>query len=256
MESSNPNKPKAKSESQKAKSQQPIANSQKPKAKNLCIIPARGGSKRIPRKNIKDFLGKPIIAYSIEVALESGLFDEVMVSTDDEEITQVAKHYRARVPFLRSGKASDDFATTLDVVKEVLASYKKRGKEFENICILYPTAPFVTTKRIKEGFDKLGSYQACVPVVAFDYPVWRAFKLKDETLSYQWPEYETSRSQDLEPLYHDAGQWYWIKTRAIKDSLVPDKTASVLLDSLEVQDIDEEADWKLAELKFKVLNND
>lgn len=249
MESSKQNKPTAKSEL-------PKANRQKPTAKNLCIIPARGGSKRIPRKNIKDFLGKPIIAYSIDVALESAIFDEVMVSSDDEEITQIAKQYGARVPFLRSGKASDDFATTLDVVKEVLDSYRKIGKKFENICILYPTAPFVTIKRLNEGYNKLGSYQACIPVVAVDYPVWRAFKLKDETLSYQWPEYETSRSQDLEPLYHDAGQWYWIKTKAIKDSLVPKQTASVKLDTLEVQDIDEEADWKLAELKFKFLNND
>lgn len=224
--------------------------------RNLCIIPARGGSKRIPRKNIKDFLGKPIIVYSIEAALKSELFDEVMVSTDDEEITQVAKQYGARVPFLRSDKASDDFATTLDVVKEVLASYKKGGKEFKNICIIYPTAPFVSIKRLNEGFNKLGSYQACIPVVDFDYPVWRAFKLKNGSLSYRWSEYEKSRSQDLEPLYHDAGQWYWIKIKAIKDSLVPKKTASVVLDSLEVQDIDTEGDWKLAELKFKVLNND
>lgn len=249
MEGSDQNKPTAKSEL-------PKANSQPPTAKNLCIIPARGGSKRIPRKNIKDFLGKPIIAYSIEVALKSKLFDEVMVSTDDKEISQIAKQYKARVPFIRSEKASDDFATTLDVVKEVLASYRKLGKEFENICILYPTAPFVTVKRLKEGSDKLGSYLACIPVVAFDYPVWRAFKLEDKKLSYQWPEYEKSRSQDLEPLYHDAGQWYWIKTSAIKNSLVPDKTASILLDSFEVQDIDVEADWKLAELKFKLLNND
>lgn len=224
--------------------------------KNLCIIPARGGSKRIPRKNIKDFLGKPIIAYSIEVALESKLFDEVMVSTDDDEIAEVARKSGAKIPFLRSEKSADDFATTIDVVKEVLASYKKRGQEFDNICVLYPTAPFVSINRLNEGLSKLASNQATIPVVAFDYPVWRAFKLKNETLSYQWPEYEKSRSQDLEPLYHDAGQWYWIKTDALKDSLVPKQTASVILNTLEVQDIDVEADWKMAELKYKVLNDD
>ncbi len=224
--------------------------------KNLCIIPARGGSKRIPQKNIKDFLGKPIIAYSIEVALQSNLFDRVMVSTDDEEISSIAKQYGAEVPFLRSSQNAGDYATTVDVVKEVLDSYKKRAKEFENICVLYPTAPFVTTKRLNEGFDKLGSNQACIPVVAFDYPVWRALKLKDEKLSYQWSEYEKSRSQDLEPLYHDAGQWYWIKSKAIKESLVPDKTASILLDNLEVQDIDVVADWKMAELKYRLLQDE
>lgn len=242
MENLNQNKPKA--------------NNQQSTAKNLCIIPARGGSKRIPRKNIKNFLGKPIIAYSIEAALESKLFDEVMVSTDDDEIADVAKRFGTTIPFLRSKKSADDFATTLDVVKEVLVSYKKKGQEFDNICVLYPTAPFVSANRLNEGFNKLASNQASIPVVTFDYPVWRAFKLKNETLSYQWPEYEKSRSQDLEPLYHDAGQWYWIKTNAIKDSLVPKQTASIILDTLEVQDIDVEADWKMAELKYKVLNDD
>jgi N-acylneuraminate cytidylyltransferase len=157
---------------------------------------------------------------------------------------------------MRSDEKANDFATTINVVKEVLASYKNRGKEFENICIIYPTAPFVSIKRLNEGFNKLGSYQACIPVVAFDYPVWRAFKLKEGTLSYQWPEYEKSRSQDIEPLYHDAGQWYWITTKAIKDSLVPEQTVSVKLNTLEVQDIDVESDWKLAELKFKLLSDE
>lgn len=244
----NPNEPTA-------NSQQLITKSKQPKAKNLCIIPARGGSKRIPKKNIKEFLGKPIIAYSIEVALLSKLFDEVMVSTDDEEIVIIAKQYGARVPFLRSQKASDDFATTLDVIKEVLNSYKNQEQEFDNVCVLYPTAPFVSTNRLNEGFNKLGSYQACIPVVAFDYPVWRSFKIEDKKLSYQWPEYEKSRSQDLEPLYHDAGQWYWIKISIIKDTLVPKDTAPVILENMEVQDIDVEADWKMAELKYKALHD-
>lgn len=242
----NPNEPTANSEPTKAKGQQP-------KAKNLCIIPARGGSKRIPKKNIKEFLGKPIIAYSIEVAFASKLFDEVMVSTDDEEIAEVAIKYGAQVPFLRSEANATDYATTLDVVLEVLNLYQYQN--FQNICIIYPTAPFVTVNRLKQGFKKLTNYSAAIPVVAFDYPVWRSFKIEDKKLSYQWPEYEKSRSQDLEPLYHDAGQWYWIKISIIKDTLVPKDTAPVILESMEVQDIDVEADWKMAELKYKALHD-
>ena len=232
--------------------------SQKPKAKseqlsNLCIIPARGGSKRIPNKNIKDFLGKPIIAYSIEVALSSGLFKEVMVSTDDTEIAEIAKRYGAQVPFLRSSSNADDFATTLDVVKEVLRTYQSLGKSFVNICILYPTAPFVTANRLLEGFNQLESHNAAISVTEFSFPVWRAFKVERGQLKYQWPKHEKSRSQDLEKLYHDAGQWYWIKMEFIGESLVPSKTAAVILNPLEVQDIDTQEDWGLAELKFEKL---
>jgi N-acylneuraminate cytidylyltransferase len=221
--------------------------------KKLCIIPARGGSKRIPGKNLKDFLGKPIIVYSIEAALQSELFDEVMVSTDDQKIAEVAKSLGAKVPFMRSAENSDDFATTLDVVKEVLVSYQKKNKIFQKICIIYPTAPFVTDQRLREGFKALEHFDAAVPVTAYSYPVWRSLKIKDQCLSYQWPEFEKSRSQDLPKLYHDAGQWYWIKTNKMYQSLLPEKTAAILLSNLEVQDIDEEVDWKLAEMKFKLI---
>ncbi len=221
---------------------------------NLCIIPARGGSKRIPGKNIKDFLGKPIIAYSIEAAIKSKLFDEIMVSTDDEEIAKVSKNYGAKVPFLRSAENANDFATTLDVVNEVLDTYQKEGRAFENTCIIYPTAPFVTIERLQEGYRALNDYDAAIPVAEFSYPVWRSFKIVENTLAYQCPEFEKSRSQDLPKLYHDAGQWYWIKTNKIVNTLVPVNTAAILLGNLEVQDIDEGVDWQLAEMKYKLRN--
>lgn len=219
--------------------------------RNLCIIPARGGSKRIPRKNIKDFLGKPIIAYSIEVALKSKLFDEVMVSTDDREIAAVSENYGAEVPFFRSPETSDDYATTIDVVKEVLDTYKKQEILFDQVCVIYPTAPFVTIEKLKEGISKLKDNQAVIPVTEFSFPVWRGFKFEDGQLAYQWPEFEKARSQDLNPLYHDAGQWYMIKTKYLSDTLVPKGTGAIVLSNLEVQDIDTQNDWRIAELKYK-----
>lgn len=219
--------------------------------RTLCLIPARGGSKRIPRKNIRPFLGKPIIAYSIEAALASNLFDEVMVSTDDEEIAALSKQYGAQVPFMRSAQASDDHATTLDVVKEVIARYKAQERSFENICVIYPTAPFVTVEKLIEGAQKLTAYDAVIPVTDFSFPVWRAFQLNEGQLSYHWPEYEKSRSQDLTPLYHDAGQWYFIQIDKVKDTLVPQNTSYVHLSNLEVQDIDTLDDWRIAELKYE-----
>lgn len=222
---------------------------------NLCIIPARGGSKRIPRKNIKNFLGKPIIAYSIETALESFLFDEVMVSTDDHEIARIAKHHGAKVPFMRSRQTSDDYATTIDVVKEVIDNYKDQEKYFDQVCVLYPTAPFVRVEHLKEGIERLKDQEAVIPVTGFGFPVWRAFNMTEGKLSYQWPQFAKSRSQDLEELYHDAGQWYFIKTESIKDSLVPNQTASIVLTNLEVQDIDTLEDWRIAELKYEYLQD-
>lgn len=223
--------------------------------KNLCIIPARGGSKRIPRKNIRPFLGKPIIVYSIETALESMLFDVVMVSTDDTEIAELVKDFGAEVPFMRSTKNADDFATTVDVIKEVVSEYEKIGQKFTNICCIYPTAPFVTVERLKEGYKLIDRFDSVVPVTEFSFPVWRAFRLdKESNLKYQWPEFEKSRSQDLEKLYHDAGQWYWIKNSILNNSLITSKTGSIMLSNLETQDIDNETDWRIAEMKAKILN--
>mgnify|MGYP005832700155 CR=1 FL=1 len=185
---------------------------------NLCIIPARGGSKRIPRKNIKSFMGKPIIAYAIEAALESKLFDEVMVSTDDEEIAEIGRKFGAAVPFMRSKEAADDFATTVDVLLEVLEDYKKQEIEFENICCIYPTAAFVTKEKLLETYSKLTeeSLDAVFPVLPFSYPIQRALKIDKNKLRFFYPEFENSRSQDLEKAFHDAGQFYFIQTAQFK----------------------------------------
>jgi pseudaminic acid cytidylyltransferase len=226
-----------------------------PKPKNIAIIPARGGSKRIPGKNIKFFSGNPIISYSIEVALKSKIFDDVMVSTDSQEIAACAESFGARIPFFRSEKNSNDYASTLDVVHEVLASYEKLGKSYDNICVIYPTAPFITIDRLKEGYEKLKTANAVVPVTEFSYPVWRSFKVTESSISYQWPEHEMSRSQDLVKLYHDAGQWYWLKNTGFIETLVPQNTVPVFLSNLEVQDIDTSADWKIAEMKYEYLQS-
>lgn len=230
--------------------------------KKIAIIPARGGSKRIPRKNIKDFLGKPIIAYSIEAALNSELFDEVMVSTDDEEIASLARQYGARVPFLRSIKTSDDYATTVDVLLEVLAQYgEKEGKTFDYGCCLYPTAPFVKANILKEGYDTLvrKNFDSVFPVVAFSYPVWRGLRVCGDQGGVEmiWPEFLNTRSQDLERVYHDAGQWYWFSVPSVvsNEKIYTKHSGIVELDELVVQDIDTDLDWKLAELKYKLLND-
>lgn len=230
--------------------------------KKIAIIPARGGSKRIPRKNIKDFLGKPIIAYSIEAALNSELFDEVMVSTDDEEIASLARQYGARVPFLRSIETSDDYATTVDVLLEVLAQYgETEGKAFDYGCCLYPTAPFVKANILKEGYDTLvrKNFDTVFPVVAFSYPVWRGLRACGDQgrVEMIWPEFLNTRSQDLERVYHDAGQWYWFSVPSVisNEKIYTKDSGVVELDELTVQDIDTDLDWKLAELKYKLLND-
>ncbi len=219
---------------------------------SIAIITARGGSKRIPRKNIKDFCGKPILAYSVEAACSSGIFEEVMVSTDDQEIADTAKRCGASVPFLRSEKTSDDFATTADVLKEVLDEYEKRGKVFDWMCCIYPTAPFVTAEKLKDSFiqfEKSGM-DGLMPVVKFSYPPQRCFVLKEGKLVYKWPEYIRSRSQDLEPYYHDAGQYYFWRIKAFQTK----KNLNIkpfFLSEMEVQDIDNLDDWALAELKYQ-----
>lgn len=224
--------------------------------KNLCIIPARGGSKRIPRKNIKPFMGKPIMAYSIEAALKSGLFDEVMVSTDDEEFAEVARQYGAQVPFMRSAATANDYAGTEDVMKEVLDEYKKLGKEFDNFCCLYSTAPFVTPKRLQEGYALLGeNVDAAFTVVQYSYPIQRSLKKNSENyVEMNFPQYADARSQDLEPIYHDAGQFYFVKTMAFRNenTLWCKRTSPLILSELEVQDLDTLTDWQLAEMKFKL----
>lgn len=224
--------------------------------KTICIIPARGGSKRIPRKNIKDFLGKPIIAYSIEAALNSGLFDEVMVSTDDEEIAAIAKQYGASVPFMRSDATANDVASTKDVLREVLREYQRQGKEFDVLCCLYATAPFVTVENIRKAYEKLGeSYDSAFTVVRYSYPIQRALRITDGCIGLRESQYADVRSQDLEPMYHDAGQFYFSKVKDINTfELWTKHTYGLELSELIVQDLDTETDWILAEIKYGLMH--
>lgn len=226
--------------------------------KKLAIIPARGGSKRIPKKNIKSFLGKPIISFSIEVALNSKLFDEVMVSTDDSEIAKIATEFGANIPFLRSAKNSSDIATTIDVIDEVIEEYDKLGKNFDYVCCIYPTAPLINKVHLEEGFNCLvkNDYYSVVPVVSFSYPIWRALKINSGLIELIYPENVNYRSQDLENTFHDAGQWYWLNRECIKskNTIFNTFTGTIVLDEMEVQDIDNMSDWKLAELKY-IINN-
>lgn len=225
--------------------------------RRIAVITARGGSKRIPRKNIKEFCGKPILAYSVEAAVSSGIFDTVMVSTDDVGIAEIAVKYGAEVPFLRSSGNSNDFATTADVIFEVLSEYEKRGQRFEQVCCIYPTAPFVTGERLKEAavlFEER-SADSVLPVVRFGFPPQRGVVLEDGYLKFRWPEYQNSRSQDLEPFYHDAGQFYFLRTDSFLEQkkLVMKKTVPLILPETEVQDIDTQEDWSVAEVKFRML---
>lgn len=222
---------------------------------NIAIITARGGSKRIPHKNIKAFCGKPILLYPIQAALESGLYDEVMVSTDDPEIARIAAGAGAKVPFMRSEAASNDFASTADVLTEVLQEYQKRGKEFETMTCLYPTAPFVNAKKLRRAMELLESQNAdsVIPVVAFSYPPQRGMVVDNGLLKMKWLEYLKSRSQDLEPFYHDAGQFYVMRVSSFLQQrlLLMERTVPLFVPELEAQDIDNESDWKLAEIKFQ-----
>lgn len=224
----------------------------------IAIITARGGSKRIPKKNIKDFCGKPIIAYSIEAALKSGKFDEVMVSTDSEEIAKIAGSYGAKVPFLRSEATSDDYATTADVIDEVISEYEKRNMFFDTFCCIYPTAPFVTAKKIAEAVEMLNNSDAdsVVSVTKFSFPPQRAFVVREGKVRLQFPENKLKRSQDLEPIYHDCGQFYVCRTDKFREwhFLVTDNTLPYIISQEEVQDIDDISDWLIAEAKFRVLN--
>ena len=224
---------------------------------SIAIITARGGSKRIPNKNKKDFLGKPIMCYSIEAALSSGLFEEVMVSTDDEEIAQIARDTGANVPFMRSAATANDFATTDDVLMEVLAEYEKRGQTFEYMACIYPTAPFVTADKLQEAFRILKEQNASgvMPVVQFSFPPQRGMAVRSGRLEYCYPENAMKRSQDLEPVYHDCGQFYFYRTTAFlacqgnpEEGYVP-----IVMPETQVQDIDNPDDWEIAELKYRKM---
>ncbi len=226
---------------------------------NLCIIPARGGSKRIPRKNIKNFLGKPIIAYSIEAAIESKMFSEIMVSTDDAEIAEVAIRYGASVPFTRSVDNSNDFATTMDVLSEVTESYRKLGRSFDNICCLYATSPFVTAEILINSNQTFVNkeFDSLFPVMKYSFPIKRSLSVNDNKIEFNYPEYSNTRSQDLSDSFHDAGQFYWLKNTIVQSrgNIVTANTGAYEISELQGQDIDNEMDWKLAELKYELLQN-
>jgi pseudaminic acid cytidylyltransferase len=224
---------------------------------SIAIITARGGSKRIPRKNIKDFLGQPIIKYSIDAALQSQCFDEVMVSTDDMEIADYAKKCGATVPFMRSDKNSNDHSTTVDVLLEVLNSYKDIGRTFEYACCIYPTAPFISAKKLKNAAQKLieEKCKSVVPVVRFGAPIFRSFKMENELIRMNWPEYLNMRSQDIPQAYHDAGQYYFFRVESFlsDQKIFTDHTIGIEMPESEVQDIDTDEDWTIAEIKYTIL---
>ena len=224
--------------------------------KNLCIIPARGGSKRIPRKNIKPFMGKPIIAYSIENAKATGLFDEIMVSTDDPEIVEIAKQYGASVPFLRSEKTANDFATLADVLQEVIEKYAKDDIIFDNMCCVLATCPLIKSDYIAEAYQRLvnSDFTTICPMVQYSYPIQRSYSMEDSgEMIMNWPEYAKSRSQDLKPAFHDSGTFYWHK---IKPWLEGNRRRGGIVISEDlVQDIDTEQDWRIAEMKYKIIFN-
>lgn len=222
----------------------------------IAVIPARGGSKRIPRKNIKPFHGKPMIAYSIEAAKESGCFDRIVVSTDDEEIAEVAKTLGAEVPFVRPVDLADDFATTLDVIQHAITALNLASDSM--ICCIYATAPFISARDIQQGYELLKTHKADYAFTAteFSFPIQRAFRLnKSDKVEMFYPEHLNTRSQDLEKAYHDAGQFYWGTYDAYTEG-VPFFSANsvpVVLPNYRVQDIDTPDDWKRAELLKEIL---
>ena len=222
---------------------------------NIAIIPARGGSKRIPGKNIKDFFGKPIIAYSIETAIQSGLFDEVMVSTDDTEIAEVAKKYGAKVPFLRSKKNSDDYATTADVIEEVLNNYKNINLNFDFFCCLYPTSPLIRLNKIIQGYQNLinEDLDSVFPLIAYSAHIQRAFIRENSLIRMLRRENYNEGSQDSTETYYDAGQFYWMRTDKFleKKKLFTDNSGYLILNEFEAQDINTDFDWELTKFKYQ-----
>ena len=224
----------------------------------IAIITARGGSKRIPRKNIKNFMGKPMIAYAISAALKAGIFDEIMVSTEDAEIADIARQYGARVPFLRSAKTANDTATTFDVLDEVITEYKKQGKNYDTLCCIYPCVPFLKPETLQRAWLQLQQHgwDAVIPVCQYPTPIEWAMKIENGLLYLNDRQAKNMRSQDLTPKYFDVGMFYFCKTDKMYQyrSLVAEHTGAYVLDEMQCQDIDNETDWKMAELKYKLLH--
>ncbi|RTL11569.1 MAG: pseudaminic acid cytidylyltransferase [Neisseriaceae bacterium] len=223
----------------------------------LCVIPARGGSKRIPRKNIKEFLGKPIISYSILTAINSKLFDKVIVSTDDAEIAELAMQYGAEVPFIRPQNISDDYATTIDVINHAISFYQSSNIQVELVCCLYATAPFITIDDLLQGYKFLQADTDYVfTATEFSFPIWRGFKINaDGFTEMLWPENYSKRSQDLEKVYHDAGMMYYGRPEAfLKFKPIFGKSSKIIpLPHYRVQDIDTFDDWLRAEVMYRMI---
>jgi N-acylneuraminate cytidylyltransferase len=223
----------------------------------IAVIPARGGSKRIPRKNIKAFMGRPIIRYAIEAALESQLFDTVVCSTDDDEIARVALAAGAQVPFMRPANIADDHAITADVIAHAVNYLLANGCQVQSVCCLYATAAFVTAQQLRDAYT-LFQQQPCdfvFSATAFDFPIQRAIYLKEGgRVEMFYPEYALTRSQDLTPAFHDAGQFYWGTATAWleKRRIFSPNSAAFIVPSHEVQDIDTLDDWRRAELLFQL----
>ncbi len=223
----------------------------------IAIIPARGGSKRIPKKNIKLFHGKPLIAYSIEVALKSKLFDKVIVSTDDEEIAKIARSYGADAPFIRPKELSDDFTGTGAVVNHAIEFLKQNGEKIDFVCTIYATAPLISEKYLVEGIEKLKNSSArnAFSCTSMPYPIQRTFKITQENRCEMfWPENFMKRSQDLEEAYQDAGQFYWVNLNVISDDITFGKDSiPIILPRYLVQDIDTLEDWRRAEFMYEAI---
>lgn len=222
----------------------------------LAVIPARGGSKRIPRKNIRPFAGRPIIAYSVQTALESGCFDRLVVSTDDPEIASVAREYGAEVPFLRPAALSGDFVGTNAVIRHAIEWFNATGPAVDFACSIYPTAPLLQPAYLRRGFDALiaSAKVFAIGVTSFAFPIQRAVRLlSDGTIDAIFPEHRMTRSQDLEPAYHDAGQFLWGRARGFLEDMAPFSTATLAVEIPRhlVVDIDTHEDWDLAELLYR-----
>jgi pseudaminic acid cytidylyltransferase len=227
-------------------------------SKALCIIPARGGSKRIPKKNIKDFFGKPLIAYSIQTALQSGIFEKVVVSTDDATIAKIAKEYGAEVPYMRPEELSDDFSGTAEVIEHMVEFLKHNGEEYNYLCTLYATAPLLQKKYLVEGFEKLKKSNAinAFSATTMPFPIQRTFKINDDGRCEMFtPQHYYTRSQDLEEAYQDAGQFYWSKLDKKSDEIMFGKDSiPIILPRHLVQDIDTMEDWQHTEYMYQILN--
>ncbi|MBU3635534.1 pseudaminic acid cytidylyltransferase [Polynucleobacter sp. es-GGE-1] len=225
--------------------------------KNLAIIAARSGSKRIPNKNTKQFHNKPIISYPISAAITAGCFDTVMVSTDSDLIANLAISIGASVPFLRSKETSSDDATTTDVVNEVLNRYSKIGIQFDRVCCIYATAAFITPKIILDCLNIFSdpNIDAVVPVCKFRPPIWRSFNIVNKNLNWIWGGLRSVKSQDLQDSYHDAGLCFWVTTKAFQETgqIIGRNTRPLIISSNYCQDIDNQEDWEIAELKFNQI---